>query len=167
MSCPNFKSMRDFPLIVADDPYLKPCPDCGAWNSEEATKCEDCGCSLEDVSPVYDELSCEDICNGMQRVADRMNGAQPFYNVTVESGHYRGVQFYVDCKYYERDLLEMDSEDSRDEFGWPRWLMLRKFKSAGNMIRRELEKARKEMGLDKLVCIDIFSNGEAIYRKVS
>lgn len=45
--------------------------------------------------------------------------------------------------------------------------MLRKYKAAGNMIRRELNKARKELGMMELAISARFSNGETWYTKVA
>lgn len=165
MSCPNFKSMMDFPLIVTEDHYVKICPECGLSHDTEATKCEDCGCDLTDVSEVYDELGAEYLYGEMKKVAERLNAEQPFYSVSVESGHYCGMQFYVDEKYWH--LEQMDNEESQDEFGMCRSAMLRKYKTAGNMIRRELRKAKADLGLWELGIVAQFSNGETMYTKVA
>lgn len=164
MSTANFHSMTDFPLIVAEDEYRKYCPECGLGNCGDSDKCEDCGCDLTDVEAVYDDLGMADMIGEMERAAKRMNEAQDFYTVTVQSGYYSGVQFYVDEKYWK--LEDMDNEESREEFGMCRSKMLRKYKVAGNMIRRELRKAREDLGLMEIVCTARFSNGEAMYTRV-
>ena len=91
--------------------------------------------------------------------------AQAFYEVTLESGHYSGIQFYVDDKYYK--VEELDNEDAQTEFGMCRSAMLRKYKVAGNTIRRMLKQAKKELGLMELVVAVRFSNGETWYDKVA
>lgn len=164
MSCPNFKSMNDFPLIVTEDHYIKVCPECGLSQDSKADKCEDCGCDLTDVSAIFDECESQYLVGEMEKVAERLNAAQPFYNVTIESGHYCGVQFYVDDKYWK--IEQMDNEESQEEFGMCRSVMLRKYKSATSMLCRELRKAKDELGLIELEVSVRFSNGETWYDKV-
>ena len=165
MSCPNFKSMKDFPLIVTEDHYIKVCPDCGCGQDSNNEKCENCECDLKDVSAMFDEWENEYLCKEMEKVAERLNAAQPFYSVTVESGHYVGVQFYVEDKYWH--IEDMSNEDSQYEFGMCRSKMLRKYKTAGNLIRRELRKAKEDLGLWELGIVAHFSNGETMYTEVA
>lgn len=163
MATANFKTMADFPLIVKGEEYIKVCPECYLSNSSDAEKCE-CGCDLSDVEAIVDECECNYIIKEMEKVAAALNDAQPFYTVSVESGYYSGVQFYVDEKYC--GLKDMDNDECRDEFDMCRSEMLRKFKVAGNTIRKGLEKAKEELGLDELICVARFSNGEAWYERV-
>ena len=165
MSCPNFKSMMDFPLIVTEDHYIKVCPECGLTQDSNAEKCEDCGCDLTDVSAIFDEFESDYLCKAMEKVAERLNTEQPFYNVTVESGYYCGAQFYVEDKYWK--IEQMENEESQEEFGLCRSAMLRKYKSVGNMIRRELRKAKQDLGLWELGIVAQFHNGETMYTKVA
>lgn len=164
MATANFKTMADFPLIVTDNKYVKRCPECYISNSADAEKCEECGCNLSEVETELDDCEMDYIYEEMKKVADELNDAQPFYTVSVESGYYAGIQFYVEDKYY--DVSAMDNEEARDEFGVCRSEMLRRFKVAGNTIRRRLHKAKDELGLTELVCTARFSNGEAWYTKV-
>lgn len=165
MSAPNFKTMDDFPLIVADDQYAKFCPECGCSNADDAEKCECCDADLTEVERTYDEILNQETCREMEKVAERLNEAQRFFNVTVESGYYCGVQFYVEEKVDGTETL--DNEEANWEFGMCRSLMLRKYRTAGNLIRRELKKAKEELGLMELGLTAMFSNGEAIYTKVA
>ena len=164
MSAPNFHTMADFPLIVAETEYIKICPECHTGMDSSTDKCEFCGCDLSEVEPIYDDFRNEEITHMMDEVAAELNEAQPFYSVSVESGYYTGVQFYVDCKYC--DMEAFTNEEAREEFGMCRSEMLRKFKVARNTIRRRLYKAKDEIGLDELLCTAMFSNGEAWYQKV-
>jgi hypothetical protein len=82
----------------------------------------------------------EAIVSDMEAKAKALNDSLIFYEVSVESGYYTGVQFYVDEKYWK--LEDMDNEESNDEFGMCRSKMLRKYESEGNRLRRELRKAR-------------------------
>lgn len=167
MSAPNFKTMANFPLIVADDPYCKRCPECGMYNNTDDKECGECGASLEEVEAIYDDLAAEDISSEMQAAAARINEKLDFHKVTVESGYYSGIQFYVEEDFKGFDSLEdMENDDSQYYYGMCRSKMLRKYKTECNKIRRELHKAREELGLMELGCIGIFSNGEAIYEKI-
>lgn len=164
MATANFKTMADFPLIVSDDIREKICPECGLGNCEDADKCEDCGCDISEVKTVIDNFLCSERAREMEKVAEELNEVQDFYTVSVESGYYAGLQFYVEGKYWH--IEDMSNEESRDEFGVCRSEMLRRYKVAGNKIRRGLYKAAKDLGLDTLVCTARFSNGEAWYTKV-
>lgn len=164
MATGNFKTMERFPLIVAMDEYTKTCPECGVTMGGDADKC-DCGCDLTDVESRYDEFFMEDRYREMKAAADQMNEKQKFFEVTVESGYYSGLQFYVEDKY--NDVENWDNDDAQYEFGCCRSEMLRRFKVAENTINRELEKAMKELGLIKLGVVARFSNGETIYTKVA
>lgn len=165
MSCPNFMSMKDFPLIVTEDHYIKICPECGCGQDSEKDKCEICGCDLTKEDPIFDDCENDYLCKQMEKVAQRLNAAQPFYKVTLESGHYCGVQFYVEEKYWK--IEQMDNEESQEEFGMCRSEMLRKYKTAGNLIRRELRKAKQDLGLFELCIPAHFANGETMYSKVA
>ena len=164
MSTANFKSMKDFPLIVAGDEYIKICPECRITNGKTAEKCEECGCDLSGVEPVYDEIGMMDISANMEGKAKELNEYLTFYTVSVESGYYSGLQFYVEEKYC--NLEEMDNEESNYEFGMCRSKMLRKYKSEGNWLRRELQKAKADLGLMELAVSARFDNGETWYAVV-
>lgn len=164
MATGNFKSMDKFPLIVAKDIYCKVCPDCGLTMDAEADKCE-CGCDLADVEAKYDYCLTSERARDMEKVADELNAAQKFYKVTVESGYYEHVQFYVDEIYW--DVEHWDNDDAQNEFGICRSEMLRRYKVAENTVVRGLRKAAKEMGLDELGICARFSNGETWYSKVA
>lgn len=164
MATPNFKSMADFPLIVHDDMYIKYCPHCEMY-VEADEKCGECGADLSNVESEYDKSGMSYVLTGMEERCASMNERQPFYKVSIESGYYCGVQFYVEENY---DHLEYwNNEDCRNELDMCRSEMLRKYKAAGNMIRRELNKARKELGMMELGIVARFSNGETVYTKVA
>jgi len=156
--------MRDFPLIVADDEYTKVCPECGCGQGGTPDKCEICGADLTNVESFYDDLGMRERAKEMEDKADELNEYLTFYSVSVESGYYRGLQFYVSKKYC--DLENMDNEESQNEFGMCRSKMLRKYKSEGNWLRRELQKAKADLGLMELGVYARFSNGEVMYTEV-
>ena len=164
MATGNFKTMSDFPLIVADDEYTKVCPECGCGQGGTPDKCEICGADLTNVNAIYDELLMRERSDEMEKRANEMNECLAFYTVSVESGYYRGLQFYVSEKYY--DLENMDNEESNYEFGICRSKMLRKYKSEGNWLRRELKKAKADLGLMELGVYARFGNGEVMYTEI-
>lgn len=165
MATANFKSMADFPLIVVDTPRVRVCPECYTSCVDDSDNtCENCGHDISNVEEIVDECQCEYLYNEMQKIATELNDSQDFYTVSVESGYYSGLQFYVEGKYWH--IEDMDNEESRDEFGVCRSKMLRRYKVAGNKIRRGLRKAAEDLGLDEIVCTARFSNGEAWYTKV-
>lgn len=167
MSAPNFKTMADFPLIVAESHYRKVCPVCRLCNCDDADTCKKCGADLTDVQAEYDDLAGEDDYENMSWYAKKANEDQDFYTVTVESGYYTGLQFYVTAKYDEDDVERMDDDDCDYEFGKTKAEALADLRAAAETVRKELECAKEELGLTELSCIGVFSNGEAVYRKVA
>jgi len=164
MATGNFKSMDKFPLIVAKDIYTKVCPDCGLTMDGEADKCE-CGCDLADVEANADYWMNDERVTEMNKVADELNAAQKFFKVTVESGYYEHVQFYVEENYW--DVENWDNDDAQNEFGICRSEMLRRYKVAENTVVRGLRKAAKQYGYDEIAICARFSNGETWYSKVA
>ena len=166
MATGNFKSMSDFPLIVAEDIYEKICPECHCGCGGDT--CDSCGHDLTDVEAVYDQVAMQERIDDMQKVADRINEmghVSDFFDVTVESGYYSGVQFYVEDKTWK--IEDIDNEDAQCTYGCCRSEALRRYKVAGNTIRRELQKAKKGLCLMELGVVARFSNGETIYEKVA
>ena len=164
MATANFKTMQDFPLIVADNLYTKICPECGCNQGGTPDKCELCGADLSAVEEINDELGMRDLVNDMEDKAEELNENLTFYEVSVQSGYYSGVQFYVDEKYW--NIEDMDNEEAQDEFGMCRSKMLRKYQVEGNKLRRALKQAKKELGLIELGCVVRFGNGETLYSKI-
>lgn len=168
MATGNFKSMSDFPLIVAESIYVKICPKCHCGCGGDGDKCENCGHDLSDVEAVYDEIAMQDRVSEMEEVANRINGmghVSDFFKVSVEDGYYSGVQFYVEDQTWKID--EIDNEDAQLTYGCCRSEALRRYKVAGNTVRRELQKAKKELCLMELGVVARFSNGEVMYTKVA
>lgn len=161
MSTANFLSMKEFPLVCAEDPMMKICPNCGL--GQNGDNCENCGHDLSNEEEIVDEIACDDIVHEMERWAEKMNGEQLFFHVSVASGYYCGVQFYIEDEYRVED---MENEETQYEFGMCRSLALRKYATAANKIRKMLQKAKKEIGLIELSMVAQFSNGEAMYVKV-
>ena len=107
----------------------------------------------------------DDIARSMEDKAKELNEYLYFFTVSVESGHYTGLQFYVDGKY--DDVESWTNEDAQSEFGMCRSKMIRKYHSEVNWLRRMLRKSKKELGLFELAITQVFSNGEVWYTKVA
>ena len=166
MATSNFKSMKDFPLIVHGDIYEKICPECGCGQNDENEKCEICGADMSNAERIHDDYSEQYISDEMQKVADALNEkVSDFFEVTVESGYYSGVQFYVDDKTWK--IEEIDNEDAHITYDCCRSEALRRYKVARNTILRGLKKAKEDFGLDEIAVVARFSNGETLYEKVA
>ena len=165
MATGNFKTMDNFPLIIARDEYRKICPECGLSMDNEAEKCDECGYSLADVESQYDECLMQERVDEMESFAKRLTSEQLFFEVSVESGYYSGLQFYVKEKYC--DVEEWSNDDAQYEFGLCRSKVIRMYRAAMNKVRRELRKTKKTMGLEEFAIRARFSNGETIYSKVA
>lgn len=165
MSTANFKTMKDFPLIIAEDTYCKVCPECKCTNAEDADECENCGADLSAVSAFADDFQREDIVGEMQRAADEINAESDFFNVSVESGYYTGVQFYVEDK--GEFLDEMDDEECQYEWGMDKDEALRRYEEDYKAVLASLQKAKENIGLTELAVMARFSNGEVMYSKIA
>ena len=164
MSAPNFMTMKDFPLFVTETPYCKLCPECGCTCASDAKECDECGTNLEGIQAVYDEITDNDNCTEMVRAAEKLNKGLLFFKVTVESGRYVGIQFYVEEK---NNPNELDNDDCRYEWDLCRSKAIRKYDAEKRRLNKALRKAANELALTELVCTAIFSNGEAIYERVN
>ena len=164
MSTPNFKTMKDFPLIIAREHYAKQCRDCGAYCDTDDDVCPSCGASLADCETVPDYEADRIVAQVMIETADRINDGLLFFNVKMELGHYSGAQFLVEELY--DDISEMSNEYTQDHFGLCKSKAMRKYESEKRKIVSELRKLKK-CGYEELECVAIFSNGEAVYEKVA
>ena len=164
MSTPNFKTMKDFPLIIARDRYAKQCRDCGAYCDTDEEVCPSCGEPLYDCEIVPDYEADEIVAQEMIEIADRINDGLIFHEVKMESGHYSGAQFLVEELY--DDISEMTNEYTHYHFDMNKSKAVRRYEAEKRKIVRELRKLTK-CGFEELECVAIFSNGEAVYEKVA
>ena len=164
MSTPNFNSNQlGFPLYVHDDIYAKVCPECGAWNSAEDDTCHECGTSLDGAEERYDDVQEEWLCDDVKSCMDEINKELAFFEVSLQSGHYVGVQFDVDWK--AGDPEELDNEDAHYYFDCCRSVMLRKYERERRKLGKKLAQLAEDFGFEEIVCIGHFSNGEAVYER--
>lgn len=142
MSTPNFWTQADFPLFAHD-----------LTTKDEAGN--DCN---------MDWLETEDFCECIHADLDEINDNLLFHKIILKSGYYVGVQFYVEINH---DPSGYDNDDCQYEFGWCRSVTLRRYAGEQTKINRALKKLARGYGFMELVCIGVFSNGEAIYERAS
>ena len=113
-----------------------------------------------------DEIEYYDICDIVQSDLDYVNRDLLFHKITMQSGYYTGVQFYVEA---EHDLGEYDydNEECHYYFDCCRSVAYRKYQSEINKINRKLKRMAKLYGFDEFVCTGRFSNGEALFSRVT
>lgn len=164
MSTANFYTMKNFPLFARDfDVEAKRCPECGGLHYNEEDTCMYCGSEYLEEGVFYDEIDAEVTCHEIEDRLDALNDDLIFHSVSIRSGYYCGVQFYVEEK---DDPNDYDNTDCHYHFGFCRSVSIRKYKAEINKINRELKKLADEFFFEKYLCIGRFSNGEAIYQLV-
>ncbi len=100
----------------------------------------------------------------MEKVAEELNERQDFFKVSVESGYYDGVQFYVKGEYH--NVEGWDENDAMDEFGMTLGEVQNDYIHAQEVVREGLLEAAERIGLARLEVSARFSNGETWYRRV-
>ena len=165
MSTANFVTMENFPLVVAEDEYIKRCHECGCNNGVDDDKCADCGASLEGVRAELDE---DYPVDNMQWEAERFNKELKYHEVEVRSGYYSGTQFYIEFNNRDFNNAEdMENEDTQYHYGMCRSKFLRKYNAEVKRICKWLDKMVADYGYTKLACLGHFSNGAAVYQKIA
>lgn len=174
MSTPNFRTMDGFPLwVTGDERFMsKRCPDCGMWNSADAEQCDDCGADLTDVEAEYDPGEAMFFYDEMEDALRDVNSGLKFHEISVISGHYAGAQFFVKLNSYAEQCGleypdEVENDDAQYYFGCCRSKLLRDYEREQRKICRLLKKIGTENGFEEIVCVGIFSNGEAVYRRAA
>lgn len=151
MSTPNFETMRDFPLYLAEDIYY-----------------ED-----EDGSAEYDYFANEDRWNDITEVCENMNSMLNFYKISCKSGYYGGIQLYAEVEGYAAnagfdelgDYDDITNDDTQYWLNECRSKSIRAFEREHRKVCKLLAKIAEDYGLEEYYCAGIFSSGEAIYRK--
>jgi len=192
MSTPNFATMENFPLYAMSDDHFESwaCPDCScdhygypkspvfligcntvdkAGEMRESWECPVCECYTE--SPADDmcfhAFNCDDYAwwyeNDVLPLIEQINANLIFHEVSIKAGYYAHSQFYVETK---ENPYEMDNYETRYYFDLCRSAAIRKYDAEIRKIRKWLDKNAPAIGMQKLVCVAVFSNGEAIYSEV-
>lgn len=104
------------------------------------------------------------IIRDIEETLESLNDSLTFHKITLESGYYSGLQFYVE----ENDNPnEMDNEDCRYYFDMFRSVAIRRYNSEINKISRLLRRLADEYDFEEVVCTARFSNGEAEYTRAN
>lgn len=169
MSTPNFKTQRDFDLYVTDNflqyPYELD------ENDDFVLDTKGNPIINYDEEPFFD-YSYFDECKNY--TDDNLNSKLVFFTISFEDGYYSGIQTFIETKHpNDFDALDFlahpqyyDSQELFAEFGYNTYILKRKILAEIKHINNDLLPELARMyNFDKLVCVGIFSNGEAIYEK--
>ena len=168
MSTPNFQTQPQFNLYATNNfliyPYaIDP-------NTDDFVLDENGDYVIDyDAEPYFDN-SYFDEC---KKYTDKLNARLDFFNIDFEDGHYTGVQTYINPQTSDFDALDFlahpqyyNSCELFAEFGYNTYILKRKILAEIKHINNDLLPELARMyNFDKLVCVGIFSNGEAIYEK--
>lgn len=172
MSTCNFRTMDDFDLWVIDDETL-----CNFWLGKEFI--EERKEEFNDEDFEYDPtddmwLAWETLLEDIQSDFDDLKSHLEWYKIELKNGYYEGAQFYIDTDYCgindKADWLQSkpliwDDEECLSEFGLTRQQTIEMIENEKKLINEFLENT-KNYGFYKIGCIGVFSNGEAVYKKL-
>ena len=155
----NFRTQKDFPLYTLDNFYMGYCPECESWaGADDDEKCPYCGSVLENIQVDEDEMN--DAWSDISEMAEEKNQNFLFHNITLGSGYYAGMQLYVE----EKDNPEnLDNDDCNYYYNMCRSKAIRAYKTEQNKVRKAMKQIADANGMEELVCLGVFSSGEAIY----
>lgn len=185
MSTPNFTTQKQFPLYVWDlelnrDDIINSLLE----NDEELTKDDITESMISDEFYFTYDIEAQEIVNSFNTILNNIlkadNRQLNFLNVVLKDGYYTGLQMFVeadngsnysdnaidDIVFYD-NLENYDNSDIRYYFDMCKSKFKRALKSEINYINKKLmPKLALYFGFEEYYCMGIFSNGEAIYRKV-
>ena len=116
----------------------------------------------------YDDQ--ENLLFEAQEMAENFSDSLKYHTVSVVPGYYDGFQFWVEEKsdgYFNFDSesdLCIDNEDARYYFGLCRSKVLRAAEAEKRRISKWLESLDGN-GFEIIVCVGIFNDGTAVYKK--
>lgn len=164
MSCPNFKTQKDFPLFVTSifDGYYR--------EDEDGKEVW-----IDWDSPMYHDLEAD---------LENFNEDLQFFKLTAEGGYYSGVQLMLEPDDPDRTLTKDFTpeewrkyrKEARDYPGsYYTWDFEYSYSEQKKLEQKEIRKIKefcktvlaKEYGFEEYACRGVFSNGEAVYEKVS
>lgn len=167
MSTPNFKTQRDFDLYVTDNflqyPYELD------ENDDFVLDTKGNPIINYDEEPFFDY----DYFDECKNYTDKLNARLDFFNIDFEDGYYTGIQTYINPQTSEFDALDFlenpqyyNPSELFAEFGCNTYILKRKILAEIKHINNDLLPELAQMyNFDKIKCVGIFSNGEAIYEK--
>lgn len=177
MSTPNFYNQKNFKLYIQSfepisleeyeaeefqyDDYLYP-----QWEeADEDDKKDILEKSYNHCMHMWQEDFYYDIFNGydgFKGLMEEFNETLIFHELKLESGYYDGVQIYVEEK--EENPHELDNEDCRYYYDMCRSIAIRKYGAEIRKINKWMDKVATQYGWKELICLGVFSNGEAVYQ---
>jgi hypothetical protein len=169
MSTPNFETQRDFDLYVTNNFLVYPYE----LDENDDFVLDDKGEPIicEDADPYFDNEYFE-LCE--EYTDNNLNSKLRFFAISLKSGYYQGIQTYIEPKYHNDfdafDYLEYpqyyDPKELFAQFGYNTYILKRKILAEIKLINNTLlPKLKDTFCFDKIKCVGIFSNGEAIYKK--
>ena len=120
--------------------------------------------SYQNAMSFWRDIFYEDIyegADGFKGLMEDFNDTLAFHEVKFKFGYYDGIQLYVEEK---ENPHELDNEDCKYFYDLCRSKAIRKYDAEIGKINRWMDKVAVEYGWKELVCLGIFSNGEAIYQ---
>jgi uncharacterized protein YqgQ len=169
MSTPNFKTQSLFDLYVTDNFVVYPYE----LDENDDFVLDDKGNPIinYDIEPFFDHS----YFNDCKKYTDNnLNSKLSFFTIEFEDGHYTGIQTFITPKNHNDfdafDYLNYpqyyDPQQLFAQFGYNTYILKRKILAEINLINDKLLPQLKEhYFFDKICCVGIFSNGEAIYEK--
>lgn len=178
MGAPNFYSQRNFGLYVQsfepisleeykaeyfmDDEYYYSEYEAAVSDGWKERILEE---SYEKTMRFWGETFYEDIYegyDGFKGLMEDFNDTLVFHKLKFESGYYEGVQIYVEEK--EENPYDLDNDDCNYYYDMCRSKAIRKYDAEIRKINKWMDKVATQHGWKELICLGIFSNGEAIYQ---
>ena len=169
MSTPNFKTQKEFQLYASNNFLIYPY----AIDDNDDYILDENGDYIIDYDgePYFDYNYLDECKDYMDTY---LNSKLAFFEITLIDGYYDGIQTFITPK-YPNDFDPLDylyypqyynNSDLFAEFGYNTYILKKKINKEINLINKELLPAlRSKYHFDKLNCVAMFSNGEAIYEK--
>ncbi len=159
MSTSNFEPMEyDMPLVCG-----------GLWDFEDYKESYEESCDGEYTEGMFLADLDFEFENAVD-LAESFSEGLKYHEVTVKGGYYCGFQFVVNETCNGGDLDKdspycIDNEDAHYYYDMCRSKVLR----AADAEKRKIRKWLNEVGdmplFEKLCCVGVFSNGEAVYQR--
>lgn len=114
---------------------------------------------------LWNELFYTDIVNGydgFKKIMEEFNDTLTFHELEFKDGYYMGLQIYVEEPY--DSPYDLDNDDCHYYYDICRSKAIRKYESEIKKINKWMDKVASSYGWKELVCLGVFSNGEAIYQ---
>ena len=164
MSAPNFYNQRNFKLYVQSfEPISLEEYEAEYFDGDGDDSLEK---SYESDMYFWEEDFYYDIfhdADGFKSLMEEFNDTLIFHELKFHSGYYAGIQIYVEEK---ENPHELDNDDCNYYYDMCRSKTIRKYDAEIRKINKWMDKVATQYGWRELVCLGIFSNGEAIYEYV-